>query len=294
MNDSHDNQQLQLHIENLEERQLLSAVDVFAAGVTNKETIELQIDGAVVQTWENVGGNADAAEFVQLTYNSEQDIDPGQLRIVFVNDQYDPSSGVDRNVRIDKIVVDGVTIETESTEVFSTGTWKLDDGITPGFRESEFLHTNGYFQFPASSTGEGEATGSVIEIRARGDEGSEQFNLQVQGRLVGTYQVTSEMQTFRYTHSETVGADDIRVEFINDQWDPAAGIDSNLTVDFIAIDSEKFETEDPSVFSTGTWKAEDGIVEGNRESETLHTNGYFQFADKATTPPTGEQIILGT
>ena len=274
MNDSHDNQQLQLHLENLEDRQMLSAVDIFAAGVTNDETIELQIDGAVVQTWENVGGNADAAEFVQLTYNSDQDIDPGKIRIGFVNDQYDPSSGTDRNVRIDKIVVDGVTIETESAEVFSTGTWKPDDGITPGFRESEYLHTNGYFQYPANDSGE--ATGSVIEIRARGDEGTEQFNLVVQGRLVGSYQVSSEMQSFRYTHNETVSADDVRVEFINDQWDPAAGIDSNLTVDSITIDGEIFETEDPSVFSTGTWKAEDGTVAGNRESETLHTNGYSQ------------------
>ena len=180
MNDSHDNRQLELHLENLEERQMLSVVDVFAAGVTNEETIELQIDGAVLQTWENVGGNADAGEFVKLTYNSEQGIDPGQIRIAFVNDQYDPSAGLDRNVRIDRLAVDGKVIETESSDVFSTGTWKPGDGITPGFGESEYLHTNGYFQYPADNSGE--ATGSVIEIRARGDEGTEQFNLVVQGR----------------------------------------------------------------------------------------------------------------
>ena len=85
------------------------------------------------------------------------------------------------------------------------------------------------------------------------------------------------MRSFRYRHNETVSADDIRVEFTNDRWDPAAGIDSNLTVDFISIDGDTFETEDPSVFSTGTWKVEDGIEPGNRESETLHTNGYFQY-----------------
>ena len=50
MNGSPDNQQPQLHFEYLEERQMLSAVDVVAAGVRSEETIELQIDGAVVQT----------------------------------------------------------------------------------------------------------------------------------------------------------------------------------------------------------------------------------------------------
>ena len=189
-----------------------------------------------------------------------------------------PQNGIDRNVRIDKIVVDGETIETESADVFSTGTWKPGDGVVPGFRESETLHSNGYFQYPSRGDGN---MGSEIEIRVKGDEGTEEFKLVIKGQVVGTFNASQHFQTFRFTASETISADDVRIEFFNDDFRPEAGVDSNLTVDFITIDGEKFETEDSSVFSTGSWKAEDGIVPGFGRSETLNGNGFFQYASKS-------------
>ena len=125
-------EELLLNCEQLEDRQMLSAVDVFAAGVTNQETIELKIDDAVVRTWTNLGGDAYGGQFVQLTYSSAQDIDPEQIKIEFTNDLFNAATNTDRNVRIDRIVVDGVTIQTESPGVFSTGTWKAEDGVVPG------------------------------------------------------------------------------------------------------------------------------------------------------------------
>ena len=105
---------LQFDCETLEERQMLSSVDIFAAGTTNQEIIELKIDGQTVKTVENLGGDANSGSFVKLSYESSSPIDASQIRIAFVNDLYDPANGVDRNVRIDKIVVDGQVIETES------------------------------------------------------------------------------------------------------------------------------------------------------------------------------------
>ena len=289
MNDKQRQDRLHLECESLEERQMLSTVDVFAAGVTNEETIELQIDGVTVQTWENVGGDAFGGQFVKLSFSTPQDIDPGQIRIAFTNDFYDEVAGLDRNVRIDQIVIDGKTIETESAEVFSTGTWKSTDGIVPGFGRGDILHAIGYFQFPASQIEEpgtpGAADGSVIQVTARGSEGTESFNLVLKGRTVATFDTTLADQTFAYTHTDTVSANDVRIEFFNDRWEPEAGIDANLIVDKINIDGTDYQTEAPTVFSTGTWKAADGIVSGNRESETLHSNGYFQFAGDATPEP---------
>ena len=218
---------LQFECESLEDRLMLSAVEIYAAGTTNQETIELQIDGQTVATYEYLGGDADAGEFVKLTYQSETPIDSGQIRIAFTNDVFDPDNGIDRNVRIDKIVVNGETIETESADVFSTGTWKPEDGITPGFRESEILNGDGFFQYPSRSV----ATGSEIEIRVRGHEGTERFNLIIAGEVVGTFDATTEFQTIRFTANGTVSADDVRIEFINDDFRPDEGIDSNLTID---------------------------------------------------------------
>ena len=276
---------LHLHCENLEERQLLSSVDVFAAGVSNQESIELQIDGVTVQTWNNLGGDAYGGQFVQLTFDSAESIEPGQIRVVFTNDLYDPENNVDNNVRIDKIIVDGETIETESPDVFSTGTWKPEDGVVAGFREDEFLHVNGYFQFPSTSQ-----QGSEIQIRARGDEGTEQFQLRLKDQVVETFSASVDFELFRYSHDEIVLPGEVRIEFINDEWNPDANLDANLIVDYAQIDDVIYQTEDPSVFSTGSWKPEDGITPGFRESETLNSNGYFQFAE--TNPVTESTLQI--
>ena len=269
---------LRFDVESLEDRQMLSTVDVFAAGVTNEETIELQIGGQTVETFENLGGDAYAGEFIKLSYLSDEPVDSSQIRIAFTNDAFDAENGIDRNVRIDKIVVDGETIETESANVFSTGTWKAEDGVQPGFRRSEYLHSGGYFQFAAGSDGGGQVDGSTVDIIVRGDEGAERFNLLINGTVVGTYSVTTQFQTIRYTHDGSVNADDVRIEFINDEWDPERDIDANLIVDRIVIDGEAFETEGSSVFSTGSWLPGDGTQPGFGRSDTLNSNGYFQYS----------------
>ncbi len=165
-----DDQVLELELEQLEDRTLLSAVSIYAAGATNQETIQLKIDDAVVQTWENLGGNADSGEFVKLTYIAKEGVTSDRIKIEFTNDRYAPENGIDRNVRIDKLSVDGKDYQAEATGVFSTGTWKQEDGIQPGFRNSEYLHANGYFQFSNDH-----GTGSIIEIAFRGNTGEEEF-----------------------------------------------------------------------------------------------------------------------
>ncbi len=255
-------------------------VTIRAAGTTNEEQMLLQIDGVTVATYDNVGGNASNDTFVNYTYN-EDGINPNQVRIVFTNDLYDPANGIDRNLRVDSINIDGVTYQTEDPSVFSTGVWLPEDGIEPGYRTSEYLASNGYFQYAGESNNEG----SLIEIRAMGQEGTEQFDLQIDGQTVASYDATTSFDFYQFRSGTTVTADQIRVVFKNDFYDPANGIDANLTVDYISIDSSRFETEAPTVYSTGVWKEADGIAPGFREDETLATNGYFQYAEQSTTNP---------
>lgn len=276
------NKPISFNCEELEERQMLSTVDIFAAGQSNQETIQLKIDDVVVRTWTNIGGDAREGQFVQLRYTTVQNIDPGQIKVEFTNDFYDQASGIDRNVRMDRLVVDGTTIQTESSGVFSTGTWRPADGVVPGFGRGEFLHTNGYFQFPSANDG------STIQMRVRGDEGTEQFDLLIHGQVVGTYNATANWGIRSYTHTEAVTADDVRIEFINSQYNPAQGIDTNLNVDYITIDGQTYQTEDQSVFSTGTWVSGEGIVPGFGRGERLHTSGYFQYANGNT----GSKILV--
>lgn len=267
-----------LHVETLEERMMLSTVQIFAAGTENTETLQLQIDGSTVRTFNNVGGDAFAGQYQTLTYNTAANITADQVRIRMATDAFDPAQNIDENLRIDAIVIDGVRFETEDPSVFSTGTWKPEDGIVAGFRQSEFLHSTGYFQFAGGNSGS-----TDITVNARGAEGGESFALQIDGVTVRTFNnINTSFSSYNHTASGNVTADQIRVVFLNDAFDPSIGLDRNLIVDDIVVGGVQIETEDPSVFSTGTWLSQDGIVPGFRQSETLHANGYFQFGS-----PTG-------
>lgn len=301
---------------------VLQSVDVVlpitirAAGNEGDEQMQLLIDNVVVQTWNNIGGDADTRDFRTFIYDGP-DVSADRVRVAFTNDLYQPELGIDRNLRVDSILIGGRSFQAEDPSVFSTGTWLAEDGLQPGFRQSEFLHANGYFQFsetgspptppPVPTPPPSEATG-VIDIFAAGQEGTETLELWLDGQRVRTWSNVGgdvdsrQFVLHRYTAPasllQSVAPENIQVRFTNDAFDPAIGLDRNLVVDRIVVNGQTFQTESPSVFSTGTWQP-GGAVPGFRESEFLHVNGYFQFAAAPTTPPTPPtgspgNISLGT
>ncbi|QDT08933.1 DUF4347 domain-containing protein [Planctomycetes bacterium K23_9] len=129
-------------------------ISIFATGTTASEIIELEIAGVVVATYDlgdngTVIGDYAARNYIELVYQSEGAVAAADIRVNFVNDFFDSENGIDSNVRIDRIEIDGDDYQTEAPSVFSSGTWLSGVGITPGFRLSEILHANGYFQFDA-------------------------------------------------------------------------------------------------------------------------------------------------
>jgi hypothetical protein len=136
-----------LQAELLEDRMMLSTVSIFASGDMGDETMSLQVDGEVVQTWENVG--TDLQEFV---FESTSSITPDQVRIAFTNDAYLPNQGVDRNLNVQAMVLDGVTFHTDDPNVLSVGVWNPSSGsIESGYGQGQTLHANGFFEFSAAS-----------------------------------------------------------------------------------------------------------------------------------------------
>ena len=69
--------------------------------------------------------------------------------------------------------------------------------------------------------------------------------------------------------------DQIRIEFINDEFRPEIDFDSNLYVDWIEIDRNRQQSEDPDNFVKQRRK------EGNLETERMTTNGYIEYSDKS-------------
>jgi glucose/arabinose dehydrogenase len=265
------------------------SIVIRAAGTTGDEEMELQIDGVTVKSWNELNDDAYEGVFKNYIYETDEAISADRVRVRFTNDLYQQGV-IDRNLRVDYIKIGEVKYETESSTVFSTGTWKADDGVTPGFRESEYLTSNGYFQY--SSLG-ASPLGSLIEIQAAGDLGTEIMQLAIAGEVVQTWTgvggnpYAREFETFRYRADGPVALDDIQIYFTNDLFEFGKP-DRNLHIDRILIDGVAHETEDATVFSTGTYLSQDGIVPGFRRSETLHAEGFFQFS----TPETGTGSLI--
>ncbi|MEM6799090.1 MAG: carbohydrate-binding domain-containing protein, partial [Planctomycetota bacterium] len=126
-----------------------TAIQVRAAGATGQERMALQIDGVTVREWGNVGGGYNTRQFLNFNYTHPTAVTADRIRVAFLNDGI-TSTGADKNLRVDRISVDGEIFETQAGDVFSTGTWDSVNGCAPGFKASEFLNCNGYFQFEAT------------------------------------------------------------------------------------------------------------------------------------------------
>ena len=245
-----------------------------ARGSEGGEQFRLILNGETVQTFTTT------TQFQNFGFNSDRIVELSDIEIEFFGDQFDPAQGIDTNLEVNFIVIDADPFETEASTTFSTGTFLEADGITPGFRESQILHTNGVFSFGAGaapvvnppSNGGGSDN---IQIVARGDEGFEQFQVLSNGVVLGEFTVSTQFQTFEISTNNYTAGSDLRIEYFNDQFDPANGIDTNLIVDNVTINGDTRQVEDSSTFGFGTY-VNGGFPEGFNQSETLHTNGFFE------------------
>ncbi|WP_207310418.1 DUF4347 domain-containing protein [Rubripirellula amarantea] len=265
-------------LESLTQVDVVLPITIRAAGNEGEEEMQLQIDGVTVQTFGNIGGDPDARQFNTFTYNSAPGVTADQVRIVFSNDLYDEANGIDRNLVVDSISIDGRVFETEAPTVYSNASW-TGDTLIPGFVQSETLHSNGYFQYAESPTN----SGSQISIYAAGNENSETMQLWIAGTQVAEFNNIGgnaygrQFVKYDYTASEVVTPDQVQVRFTNDLYENNGLVDRNLRIDRIVIDGTTFQTEAADVYSTGTWDGA-GITPGFKQDEMLHTNGYFQYA----------------
>ena len=242
---------------------------------------EIQIDGETVQEYSLFSRGLVRNTF---TFRARGDIDPERIRVAFTNDAVTtfPDIGltIDRNLIVHSITVDGFSYNGSDSNVLSTGTW-LDGEIVSGTGRGNVLHANGYFQFTGTS-----ATTTDIVISAAGFGDAVDFELQIDGQTVQNYglspQAGAAERTFTYTADGNISADRVRVVFTNDLifTDPISGstIDRNLRINFVEIGGQLFDPNDSNVFSTGTWRAEDGVSPGFGRGNFLHANGFMSFS----------------
>lgn len=117
------------------------SIEIYAAGNTSngKSTgMDLLIDGLVKETWNKVGGNIGAKTYERFIYTSQSV--PSEIRVRLRD------SGVSNlDLRIDKIIVNGKTFESENA--YNSGFWN-GSSCASGNLKTEMIHcSNGYMQF---------------------------------------------------------------------------------------------------------------------------------------------------
>ncbi|WP_197454311.1 DUF4347 domain-containing protein [Stieleria varia] len=122
-----------------------------------------------------------------------------------------------------------------------------------------------------------------VTVAATGSTGQEIAQLLIDDAVVAQWDVGTSESPFVYQSEQLLTADQIKVHFVNDLYQPELGIDRNLTVDYVEINGQRFESESEATFSTGTWFNEDGIAAGYGRGDTLHANGYFQYGGSQPT-----------
>lgn len=269
-----------LNVERLESRQMLSSVEIFAAGTTGQENLDLFIDDQFVTTFFSVGGDVDARSFQRFVFETPESLQGSTIGIRFANDFYDPDRGIDSNLLVDRIVVDGVNFETEAPTTRSTGIFR--NGLTgPGQFETELFNINATFSFDIP---QGASAGSTIAFDALGTTGDEIVSLDINGVTVDsfTFDAANQQQTFLFETDEFVAIEDLQIRFVNDLFDPAAGIDRNVQIfEYSVTDNETgsvevSNTSDGDVLSDGIFVNGVGITSGFGAGGFLAGNGSVQ------------------
>jgi PKD repeat protein len=125
-----------------------STITVYAAGLQAAgvyPTMQLAIDNQVVATFTNVDGAANIPTYKPYTYTHAAAVTGSQVKVIFTNDVY-ISDNEDRNLRVDRITINGVSYQSENPLVYSTGV-DVGPSCAPGYQQSEWLNCDGYFQY---------------------------------------------------------------------------------------------------------------------------------------------------
>ena len=259
-------------------------------GTTGQEQARVVYDGDVLATLSPTASWNDYSFTVPAGAET--------FRVEFLNDG-STESGSDKNLLVDWIRVGENLIQAESETVQSKGVWNGSD-CGQGYRKSEFLACNGWFEFDLSDGGTETTTpppAGPIEfaLYGRGSTGSEFVELQVNGTTMVTMQLgkTDGWQSIPLDADDFINGDPrhpdnvIRLLFVNDGRD-STGADRNVRIGSFELDGAVYNPLD--LKSKGSWNGTD-CGEGFRNSNWIHCNGWFELAG-ATTPPPPEETVL--
>jgi hypothetical protein len=125
------------------------SVTVYAAGTPVRfvyPTMTVELDGKQYYNTAVSGGNFNRRQFAAYSFNTPAIARPKMLTIRFSNDAYQPPQ--DRNLFIDKVVVNGTTYDLGVIPVDTLGGHTPSTGCNRGRKVTEMMACNGFMNIP--------------------------------------------------------------------------------------------------------------------------------------------------
>lgn len=260
---------------------------IFAKGTPVKNIgpkMDLYVKGTLVKSWYVT---EDLSSYT-YSHDSKVELSASDIKIGFSNDASDPANKEDRNLFVDYIQLYGVKYQTEDASTLSTGVWdKVTSACirTPSVMKSELLGCNGYFQFNGSNTLSSDTTVSIVAAGPSYQGIGPKMDLYINDVLVKTWYVGSTLSTYTYSVKGN-NVTNVKVGFSNDVYvtykDQSGKVviaGRDLTVDYIKVGSEVYQTEAAGVIASGVWSspAHSCVKATGSGIDRLVCNGYFQY-----------------
>lgn len=250
-----------------------STITIYARGNTGQEDMSLTINGQTYGNWNNIStGNSGTYHTYSVTINDQLSIN--SIRVNSVSGQDWPNALV-----VDKIVIDGITYQSEANTTESYGSHDQATGCAQGYKNSEWLScANGWFEYQAATGNALAVDYSTIFIYARGNTGQEDMSLTINGQTLATWDdiPTGNSDFFTTRSLGTIQQFTINSIRINS----TSGLDwpNALIVDKIVIDGITYQSEASTTESYGSHNQATACAQGYKNSEWLScANGWFEY-----------------
>ncbi len=268
-----------------------SEVIVRAHGIAGTEQLALRINDEEAARWTMSTVPAD------YVFTAEAPIEVESVEVAFLNDD-----GVHRDLHVDYVDVGGIVLQSESPTTISTGTYLRGEGCRERGSVSAVLHCRGSFRYdvPVRSPGaDGDTTtsaaatavdgdaaidnpiviapeptpvpaASLVRVRVLGTTGSERIELRINTETVVATEIDHGWQMIEHEMANEVVITDAELHFVNDNGP------RDVRVDYLEVDGERFESEDPATRAVGLW-ASGRCRAGASTSEWLRCRGSFRY-----------------
>jgi glucose/arabinose dehydrogenase len=254
-----------ISFERLEPRKMMASFQITIAGQTNDEVVRVLVDNQHVQTIQNVGGDADARDFVTYSFQTQNNF-PYNLKVRFVNDGV--SGGEDRAVRVHSITRDGQKYLANSPDVFFGGITQPSTECQIGFNHGQLLACEGFFEFTFDEPRpiDGLAHQSTVDHRW-----SQVSFPALQNPVIIAGPPTSNDNSAGVAQLRDVTSSSFDLRF--KEWNYLDFQHAEELVSWLAVEEGRYTTADGSLWEVGTFE-----LSGNNKWDNIRFKDNFDSA----------------